>query len=179
MKFTETNLKGAFVIEQELNTDDRGFFARVWCQNELKAHGLNPNLAQSSIALSNKKWTLRGMHYQLPPHEEAKLVLCTKGAVYDAIVDLRPDSPTYKKWFGIEITEKTRKMIYIPEGFAHGYQTLEDNTEVLYFISQFYSPKSYTGIRWNDPVFGVKWPNMNESEINISEKDKNFPDFKK
>jgi dTDP-4-dehydrorhamnose 3,5-epimerase len=179
MKFTETNLKGAFVIEPEPNTDERGFFARIWCHNELKEHGLNPNLAQSSIALSKKKWTLRGMHYQLSPCEEAKLVLCTKGAIYDAIIDLRPNSQTYKKWFGIEITEKNRKMIYVPEGFAHGYQALEDNTEILYFISQFYDSKSSTGVRWNDPAFGLKWPNMNETQIIISEKDKNFPDFKK
>lgn len=176
MKFIETKLKSAFVIEPEKLGDERGFFARIWCQREFKAHGLNPNLAQSSIALSKKKGTMRGMHYQLPPHEEAKLIRCTKGSLYDVIIDLRPASETYKQWFGIEITAENYKMVYVPEGFAHGYQTLLDDTEVLYLISDFYTPECYTGVRWNDPVFGIVWP-IAENVI-ISEKDKNCPDFR-
>lgn len=176
MKFIETKLKGAFVIEPEMNIDERGFFARIWCQRELKSQGLNPNLVQSSIALSKKKGTLRGMHYQLPPHEETKLVRCTKGAIYDVIIDLRPKSKTFKQWFGIKLTAENYKMIYVPEGFAHGYQTVEDNTEVLYLISEFFSPEFYAGVRWNDPAFKIVWPET--KNIIISDKDKNCPDFK-
>lgn len=176
MKFIETKLKGAFVIELERVTDERGFFSRVWCKREFKTYELNANLAQVSIALSSKKGTLRGLHYQLPPYEEAKLVRCSKGVIYDVIVDLRPDSRTFKQWYGMELRGNDYKMIYVPEGFAHGYQTLEDNTEVLYLISQFYTPEYSVGVRWNEPVFGITWP-LTENII-ISDKDKSFPDFK-
>lgn len=176
MRFTETKLKGAYMLELEKINDERGFFSRVWCKREFKTYGLNTDLAQASIALSTKRGTLRGMHYQLPPYEEVKLIRCYKGAIYDVIVDLRPDSRTFKEWYGAELKGNDYKMIYVPHGFAHGYQTLEDNTEVLYFISQFYTPEYYTGVRWNDPAFGIKWPIT--KDIIISEKDKSFPDFR-
>ncbi|HZS44670.1 MAG TPA: dTDP-4-dehydrorhamnose 3,5-epimerase family protein, partial [Blastocatellia bacterium] len=135
MIFTETSLKGAYIIEPELLEDERGFFARVWCQKEFEDHGLNPRLAQCSISFNKRKGTLRGMHYQAKPFEEAKLVRCTRGAIYDVIVDLRPESESRYKWFACELTEQNRRMLYVPEGFAHGFQTLEDNTEVFYQIS--------------------------------------------
>ncbi|MDL1984595.1 MAG: dTDP-4-dehydrorhamnose 3,5-epimerase [Deltaproteobacteria bacterium] len=175
MIFKKTGLEGAFIIEPERIEDTRGFFARAWCKNEFEANGLNPNLLQSNISFNKAKCTLRGMHYQATPHEEIKLVRCTKGAIYDAIVDLQPGSPTYLKWIGVELTEQNHKMLYVPEGFAHGYQTLTDNTEVFYHVSQFYSPESERGVRWDDPAFGIKWPETNN--VVISEKDKNWPDY--
>ena len=176
MKLAETKLKGVYVVELELFEDERGFFARTFCQKEFKNHGLNPNLAQISIAYNKKKGTIRGMHYQLPPHEEAKLVRVSRGAIYDVVIDLRKDSKTFKKWVSIELTDKNNKMIYAPAGCAHGYQTLEDSTEVIYHISEFHVPELYRGIRWNDPVFGITWPDQEHSII--SKKDKNYLDFK-
>ncbi|MBW2342002.1 MAG: dTDP-4-dehydrorhamnose 3,5-epimerase [Deltaproteobacteria bacterium] len=158
MKFTETKLKGAFIIEPEKLEDDRGFFARAWCKKEFESHGLNPSLVQSNISFNRKKGTLRGLHYQVAPYEEAKLVRCTKGAIYDVIVDLRPSSKTCKQWVAAELTESNYKMVYVPEGFAHGYQTLEDNAEVFYHVSQFYHPDSERGLRWDDPSLGIEWP---------------------
>ena len=175
MKFVKTKLEGAFLIEPELVKDERGFFARLWCQKEFAQHGLNPDLTQISIAFNQKKGTIRGMHFQKSPYEESKLVRCTSGATYDVIIDLRPASKTYKQWVSVEITSKGYKMIYVPEGFAHGYQTLEDNTEVIYHMSQSFAPQYYSGVRWNDPAFNIKWPDT-ENKI-ISEKDKNYPDF--
>ena len=172
MKFTETKLKGAFEIELEPFFDERGFFARTWCQKEFKDHGLNPNLAQISIAFNKKIGTIRGMHYQLPPHSEAKLVCSSRGRIYDVIIDLRPDSKTFKEWFSIELTQDNFKMVYVPEGCAHGYQTLEDNTEVIYQMSVSHMPDLYRGVRWNDPTFGIKWPQT--ENIIISEKDKSY-----
>lgn len=172
MKFTETTLKGSYIIEMDLIKDNRGFFARYFCTEEFKRHGLNPNLSQISLAFNEKKGTLRGMHFQKKPNEEAKLVRCTTGRIYDVIIDLRRDSSTFKKWFSTELTPY--KMIYLPEGFAHGYQTLEDNTEVTYHMSVPFNAESYTGVRWNDPTFNVKWP---FGEPIISEKDKNYPDW--
>ncbi|MFQ5545347.1 MAG: dTDP-4-dehydrorhamnose 3,5-epimerase family protein, partial [Acidiferrobacterales bacterium] len=137
MIFTETQLKGAFVIEPELIEDERGSFARTFCRHEFEAHGLNSNLVQCNISFNKKKGTLRGMHYQASPHEEAKLVRCTRGAIYDVIIDLRPHSPTFKQWVAVDLTWDNRKIIYVPEGFAHGFQTLEDNSEILYHMSQF------------------------------------------
>ena len=176
MKFTETKLKGVFVIELESFFDERGVFARTFCQKEFKSHGLNPNLAQISIAFNKKKGTLRGMHYQLPPHSEAKLVRCPRGRIFDVVIDLRTGSKTFKEWFSIELTQDNFKMVYLPEGCAHGYQTLEDNTEVIYHMSEFFVAKGYSGVRWNDPVFDIKWPQT--KNIIISDKDKNHPDFK-
>ena len=175
MIFKKTGLEGAFIIEPERIEDTRGFFARAWCKNEFDTHGLNSRLVQCNIAFNKTQGTLRGMHYQATPHEEIKLVRCTKGVIYDAIVDLRPGSPTYLKWIGVELTEQNHKMLYVPEGFAHGYQTLTDNTEVFYHVSQFYSPESERGVRWDDPAFGIKWPETNN--VVISEKDKNWPDY--
>lgn len=175
MKFKATKLKGAFIIEMELIRDSRGFFARAWCQKEFEEHGLKPYIAQANITLSREKGTLRGMHCQAAPYQEVKVVRCIKGAVFDVIIDLRPDSPTYREWFGIELTESNCKMLYVPEDFAHGYQTLEQNTEVFYQVSQCYFPESERGMRWNDPQFGIRWP-LTENLV-ISEKDKKWPDF--
>lgn len=174
MIFTETKLKGAFVIEPERFEDERGFFARTWCQRELEAHGLNSHLVQCSISFNKRKGTLRGMHYQVAPHEEVKLVRCTKGAIYDVVLDLRPESPTFKLHFAIVLTAENRAMLYIPERFAHGFQTLEDNTEVFYQMSAFYAPECARGVRWNDPAFTIEWP---PAERIIIERDQNYPDF--
>jgi len=171
MKFIETKLKGAYVIEIEPISDDRGFFARSWCQQEFRNCGLNPNLVQCNISFNLKKGTLRGMHYQAKPHEEAKLVRCTKGAIYDVIIDIRPDSFTFKKWIAVELSSENHKMLYIPEGFAHGFQTLEDNTEVFYQMSEFYHPVGARGICWDDPEFQIKW--QLTSKI-ISERDLSY-----
>lgn len=171
MKFIETRLKGAFIIEPERLEDERGFFARTFCQKEFEAHGLNPRMVQCNISSNKHKGTLRGMHYQAAPTAEAKLVRCTRGAIYDVIIDLRPGSPTYCQWLAEELNAENSKMIYIPEGFSHGFQTLEDDTEVFYQMSEFYSPEHTRGVRWDDPVFGVEWP-LNAKII--SEKDKNY-----
>jgi dTDP-4-dehydrorhamnose 3,5-epimerase len=157
MKFIETKLAGAYIIELDLIKDTRGFFARSWCQEEFAKHGLNPNLVQCNISFNHQKGTLRGMHYQIKPHEEAKLVRCTQGRIYDVIIDLRTNSTTYKQWFGVELSAANRKMLYIPEGFAHGFQTLENQSEVFYQMSNFYHPESARGIRWDDPEFAIKW----------------------
>jgi dTDP-4-dehydrorhamnose 3,5-epimerase len=174
MIFKETRLKGAFVIELETIEDERGFFARSWCRREFENQGLNPNFVQCNISFNRNKATLRGMHYQAPPNEEAKLVRCTMGAIYDVIIDLRPDSPTLKQWISVEMTSANRKMIYVPVGFANGFITLEDNTEVFYQMSEFYAPDYARGIRWNDPVFNIQWP---IEPATLSERDQNFPDF--
>ncbi|MCK4826502.1 dTDP-4-dehydrorhamnose 3,5-epimerase, partial [bacterium] len=153
MIFTETQLRGAYIIEIEKLKDNRGFFARTWCQKEFEEHGLTPRVVQANVSSNKKKGTLRGMHYQIAPYEETKLVRCTRGAIYDVIIDLRPASPTYTQWVGVELTADNYKMLYVPENFAHGFQTLEDNTEVTYQVSQFYTPGSESGIRWGDPAF--------------------------
>jgi dTDP-4-dehydrorhamnose 3,5-epimerase len=172
--FNETKLNGAYIIEIEKLKDHRGFFARTWCQNEFKDSGLTSRLVQANLSYNSKVGTLRGMHYQLSPYEETKLVRCTKGAIYDVIIDLRPASPTYTQWIGVELTAENYKMLYVPENFAHGFQTLRDNTEVTYQVSQFYTPDSESGIRWNDPAFKINWPI--EVQV-ISDKDKNWTDF--
>jgi dTDP-4-dehydrorhamnose 3,5-epimerase len=174
MIFKETELKGAFVIDIQKAGDKRGFFARAWCQREFEAHGLNPHVVQANLSCSINKGTLRGMHYQVAPYEEAKLVRCLNGAIYDVMIDLRRQSPTYKQWFGIELTADSYKMVYVPEGFAHGFQSLEDNTVVFYQVSTFYSPECERGVRYNDPIFGIKW--FPEIEV-ISDKDKSWPDY--
>jgi dTDP-4-dehydrorhamnose 3,5-epimerase len=174
MIFTETNLDGAYVIEIQQLEDARGFFARSWCKNEFEMHGLTSRLMQSNISFSKKKGTLRGMHYQIAPSQESKLVRCTKGAIYDVIIDLRPNSPTYKQWLGTELTAENYKMLYVPEDFAHGFQTLENDTEVVYQVSQFYSPQSERGVRYNDPAFGIKWPV--DVQV-ITDKDNNWADY--
>jgi dTDP-4-dehydrorhamnose 3,5-epimerase len=174
MIFTETDLKGAFVVDIEKHQDERGFFARSWCRREFEAHGLNPKLAQCNISFNPHKRTLRGMHYQAKPFEEAKLVRCTRGSLHDVIVDLRSDSPSYKKSLGVVLTAENRRMLYVPQGFAHGFLTLENDTEVFYQISEFYMPESQRGFRWNDPAIAISWP----AEVEfISDRDRNFPDF--
>lgn len=176
MKFTSLELNGAYLIELEKVSDERGFFARTFCEDEFKKYGLNPNLKQISIAYNKKKNTVRGMHYMKPPNEEAKLVRCSSGSIYDVIIDLRKDSCTFKKWFGIELKSNEYKMVYLPEGCAHGYMTLEDNTEVIYQMSIIFKVESYSGVRWNDPVFNIKWPSV--KDVIVSKKDSAFLDFK-
>lgn len=172
MKFTETSLPGAYLIEIEPIEDERGFFARSWCREEFRERGLNPNLAQCNISFNRQKGTLRGMHYQIKPREEAKLVRCTRGAIYDVIVDLRPESPAHKKWIAVELTANNRKALYAPEGFAHGFQTLEDDTEVFYQMSEAYYPECARGVRWDDPVLGIEWP---LAAVILSGKDSSYP----
>jgi dTDP-4-dehydrorhamnose 3,5-epimerase len=174
MIFTETPLKDAFVIDLEKLEDERGFFARCWCQREFESMGLNPRLAQCSISRTKDKGTLRGMHYQTQPFEEAKVVRCIRGSIYDVIVDIRPDSPTYRGWFGISLSADDHRSVYAPEGFAHGFATLEDDVEILYQISQFYAPEHARGFRWNDPLFAIQWP---IEPCFMSERDRTYPDF--
>ncbi len=175
MIFIETPLKGAFVIDIEPLEDERGLFARTWCEEEFRQRGLNPEIKQCNISFNRHRGTLRGMHFQRAPHGEAKLVRCTRGAVHDVIIDLRPGSDSFKQSFAVRLTEQNRTMLYIPEGFAHGFQTLEDNSEVFYQMSAFYEPSVASGVRWNDPAFGIDWP-AEESRI-ISAKDAGLPDF--
>ena len=176
MRFTGVGPMGAYVIEPEELADERGFFARVWCARELEEQGLETSLAQASIAYSSRKGTLRGMHYQIAPHQEVKIVRCTAGAIFDAIVDVRPDSPTYMHAAHVVLSAQNRKMLYVPEGFAHGYQTLEDHTEVFYQMSEFYTPGAEGGIRWDDPTLAIPWPDV-EQRI-LSEKDRALPLFR-
>ncbi len=158
MIFKETKLQGAYLIEPALFEDERGFFARTWSQEEFAARGLNPSIVQCNSSLNKRTGTLRGMHYQVSPHEEAKLVRCAAGAIYDVIIDLRPESPTWRQWFAVELTSRNRLMVYVPEAFAHGFQTLEDDSEVLYQVSAYYDQESARGVRWDDPAFGIDWP---------------------
>ena len=174
MLFHNTPLDGAYIIEPQKISDKRGFFARIWCQNELKEMGLNPEILQSNVGYSVHKGTLRGLHFQKAPHAEVKIVRCTKGTIYDVIVDLRPGSATFKKWFGVELSENNHKMIYAPEGFAQGYITLADESEMYYLTTNFYQPDSASGVRYNDPAFEIDWPI--EPQV-ISDQDMNWPDF--
>ena len=174
MIFTETKLSGAFIIELERCEDERGFFARSWSRREFEARGLDSRIAESNISFNKKKGTLRGMHYQAAPHGQAKLVRCTAGAVYDCVIDLRPDSQTFTQWVGVELTAHNQLMVHVPDGFAHGFQTLEDGTEIFYEMSQAYVPESSRGVRWNDPVFGIDWP-LEVTAIN--ERDRLYPDY--
>lgn len=175
MIFHETRLKGAFFIEMERREDFRGSFARTWCAEEFGSHGMNIAMVQGNTAYSKVRGTLRGMHLQKAPFEEAKLIRCIRGSVYDVMVDLRPGSPTFREWVSVELDEKSNVMVLIPEGFAHGYQTLWDDTEVFYLVSQFYSPECEAGVRYNDPAFKIQWPIRDVTVI--SEKDKSWPDF--
>jgi dTDP-4-dehydrorhamnose 3,5-epimerase len=168
----ETTLPGAYVIEPEKINDHRGYFARVWCQRELRQHGLKTDLAQSNVGFSDRKGTLRGLHFQKSPHAEVKIVRCTRGAMFDVIVDLRRESPTYKQWFGVELSDENSRMIYVPEGFAQGYMTLTDNTEMNYHTSDFYSADAASGVRYDDPAFGIQWP---FAATVVSEQDRKWP----
>ncbi len=174
MIFRATKLMGAYVIEPEKKEDERGFFARSWCGKEFADHRLNPRIAQCNISFNRKKGTLRGLHYQAVPHAEAKLIRCTQGAIYDVIVDLRPGSPTFRQHVGEVLTAKDHRMLYVPEGCAHGFQTLDDDTEVFYQMSEFYAPECARGVRYNDPAFGIQWPIGNPI---ILERDRSYPDF--
>jgi dTDP-4-dehydrorhamnose 3,5-epimerase len=174
MIFTETKLAGAFVIELERLVDMRGFFATNWSEREFGARGLVPRFVESNLSCSNKRGTLRGMHYQAQPNGQVKLVRCTMGSIFDVIIDLRPGSPTFKQWVSVELTAENRRMLYVPIDFAHGFQTLEDNTEVTYQMSSPYHPESSRGVRWNDPAFGIPWP---EAERVIIARDREYPDF--
>ncbi|CAN5257990.1 dTDP-4-dehydrorhamnose 3,5-epimerase [soil metagenome] len=171
----ETTVAGAWVIEPERLEDERGFFARIWDGEELAEHGLNPELAQCSIAHTRRRGTLRGLHYQLPPHEETKLVRCLAGSIFDLAVDLRPDSPTFKGWFGVELSAENRLGLYVPKGCAHGFLSLSDSTEVLYLISAKHSPEAARGARWDDPAFGIRLPGP---VVGINERDRTFPNFR-
>jgi len=170
--FTETRLKGSYVIEPEMQEDERGYFARTFCQEEFRARGLNPRVVQCSVSFNKHKGTLRGMHYQVAPHLEAKLVSCMRGAIFDVIIDLRPDSSTYSQWFAAELSAENYKILYVPEGVAHGFQTLVHNTVVFYQISEFYHPESATGVRWDDPMYGITWPLETQA---ISDRDASYP----
>lgn len=174
MIFTETKLKGAFLVEIKKLEDDRGFFGRAWCQKEFEEHGLNGNIRQINTSLSKKKGTIRGMHYQLAPYGEAKFIRCTRGRVYDVIIDLRPDSPTFMQWVGHELSADNYQMVYCPEYFAHGVLSMEDNSEIYYPVTEFYTPGSERGIRYDDPAFNIKWP-IDIAEV--SDKDKAHADF--
>lgn len=174
MRFIETPLPGAYLIEMNKKEDERGFFARFFCSNEFQEKGLEGNFVQVNNSLSKQKGTLRGMHYQLAPHSEVKVVRCIKGSFYDVILDLRTDSPTFGQSFGAELSHENRTMMYVPRGFAHGFLTLEPESEVLYLVSHPYSAHSERGIRWNDPRFAIRWP---EEPIVVSDRDVAHPDF--
>ncbi len=173
MRFIATPLPGVMVIKPERNADERGFFARTWCVNEFEQRGLETRLVQCNISFNRCKGTVRGLHYQIAPHAEAKLIRCTRGSIYDIALDLRPDSPTFKKWFSITLTARNRLAMYIPIGLAHGLQTQTDNTEILYQMSEFYYPEYARGVRWTDPAFDIRWPLPISV---ISDRDQNFPD---
>jgi len=165
-------MNGLYIIEPELKTDERGYFARIFCKKEFTKIGFNFEIVQINRALNKKKGTIRGLHFQTPPKAEDKIISCVKGAIYDVAIDLRKDFPTFGQWVAEKLTEDNKKMFLIPKGFAHGFQTLTDNTEILYFMSEFYSPEYESGVRWNDPFFNIKWPIKNPI---LSEKDKNWP----
>jgi dTDP-4-dehydrorhamnose 3,5-epimerase len=174
MQFMQTSLLDAYIITPEKLEDDRGFFVRTWCQQEFADRGLDPNLVQCSVSYNHKRGILRGLHWQMPPFAETKLVRCAQGAIYDVIVDLRPDSDTFLQWTAIHLTAENHKALYIPKGFAHGFQTLADNTEIFYQMSDFYAPGAARGFRWNDPSFKIDWP----EEISIiSQRDRDYPDY--
>lgn len=172
MIFHKTKIEGLYVIEPEFKVDERGYFGRIFCMEELKKAGLDFNLAQASLSFNKKKGTIRGMHFQKEPKAEDKIVQCVRGAIYDVAVDLRPDSATYGKWVAEELNEDNKKMFYIPKGFAHGFQTITDDCLVQYLMSEFYSPEHASGVRWNDPFFGITWPIKNPI---LSKKDMEWP----
>ncbi|MFZ0519765.1 MAG: dTDP-4-dehydrorhamnose 3,5-epimerase [Candidatus Acidiferrales bacterium] len=174
MIFQETKISGVFEVHPERKPDERGFFARTWCQNEFAEHGLDSRLVQCSLSYNTHKGTLRGMHYQAAPFAETKVVRCTQGAIYDVVIDLRPESATFKGWTSVMLTAENREMIYIPTGCAHGFLTLQDASEVFYHMSEFYNAESARGVRWDDPAFKIVWP---EKAKVISERDRTYPDF--
>lgn len=174
MKFSTTKIPAVLEIHIEPHLDERGFFARTWCRREFEAQGLETELVQCSVSFNTRKGTLRGMHYQVPPHAEAKLVRCVRGSIYDVVADLRPESPTFKQWVAVVLNAETHNMVYVPKGCAHGFLTLEDETEVLYQMSEFYDARSARGVRWDDPAFRIAWPGKVEV---ISERDRTYANF--
>jgi len=176
MLFTQTRVSGAFVVDLDRHEDERGFFARSWCQREFQAHGLDPCVAQCNVSYNHFAGTLRGIHFQAHPHEEAKLVRCTKGAIYDVVVDLRQRSETFRQHDGVVLSEDNHRALYVPEGCGHGFLTLTDKSEVFYQMSQYYEPTAGRGLRWNDPSLGIQWP---EAVRVISERDRTYPDLQR
>ncbi|MFT2007814.1 dTDP-4-dehydrorhamnose 3,5-epimerase [Pontibacter sp. 13R65] len=174
MIFTETKLKGAYIVDIKRIEDDRGFFGRAWCKQEFEEVGLSTNVVQTNLSSNKKKGTLRGLHFQVTPHAESKLVRCTRGALYDVIIDLREQSPTYRQWIGVELTADSFRMLYVPENFGHGFITLEDNTDIMYQVTEYYAPAAERGIRYNDPAFNIEWP---MEPLVISDKDLAHADF--
>jgi dTDP-4-dehydrorhamnose 3,5-epimerase len=174
MTFTETALAGAFIIDIVALKDDRGFFARTWAADELKTRGLDPTVVQCNVAWNPAKGTLRGMHFQRAPYDEVKIIRCTRGSLFDVIVDLRPESPTFRKWTSVELNANSRRMLYVPKGFAHGYLTLTDDVEAHYHVSAPYTPACADGVAWNDPAFGIEWP---FAPTVMSERDRTWPHF--
>jgi dTDP-4-dehydrorhamnose 3,5-epimerase len=174
VRFTETRIPGVVLVEPEPSADDRGFFARVWCGREFPARGLSGGLAQCSRSYNRRRGTLRGMHFQAPPDEEEKLVVCLRGAIHDVALDLRPNSRRFREWTAHELTADNRLGLYIPAGCAHGFQTLTDDAEVLYFISAYHAAPSARGVRWDDPAFGIRWP---IGDPILSDRDRTYPDF--
>jgi dTDP-4-dehydrorhamnose 3,5-epimerase len=175
MRFTETHVSGAFLIQPEPRGDERGFFARLWCRDEFAARGLTADFVQCNDSFSARRGTLRGLHYQTAPYQEVKLVRCVRGAIFDVLVDLRPASPTFARWFGTELSAENRTMLYVPEGCAHGYLTLEEASEIVYPVSRLYHPEAERGVRWNDPRFAIEWPDA--GSLTISAKDEQWPDY--
>jgi dTDP-4-dehydrorhamnose 3,5-epimerase len=175
VKFTPAPLAGAWLIDLEPIADERGSFARTWCEREMEAHGLVTRVVQCSVSRNTRKSTLRGMHFQAAPHEETKVVRCTRGAIFDVILDLRPGSATFKRWFGAELSAANGRALYVPAGMAHGFQSLVDDTEVAYQISEFHHPESARGVRWDDPAFSIEWPQAASRAIHP--KDLAYPDF--
>jgi dTDP-4-dehydrorhamnose 3,5-epimerase len=174
MIFNKTTLEGVYLIDIEKHKDERGFFARTWCRREFEEHSLNPQLVQCNLSYNKKRGTLRGMHFQAALYEEAKLVSCTQGAIFDVVIDMRSGSPTFKSYLSVTISAEAHNMLYVPEGFAHGFLTLTEDTYVYYQMSEYYTPEYARGVRWDDPAFGIKWP---ENVNVISERDANYPDF--
>ncbi len=174
MRFTELPLRGSFLVSIDAHVDERGLFARAFCEREFQEHGLKTNIVQCNLSQNHKQGTLRGMHYQRTPFAEVKMVRCIRGVIYDVIIDIQPDSPTFLKWSGVTLSAANRDLLYVPEGFAHGYQCLADDTEVLYMVTQFYEPSSEAAIRWNDPAVGIEWP---ISDPILSSRDASHPDF--
>ena len=175
MIVNETRLVGVYVIDMVKIEDERGFFARVWCKKEVEEYRFVSSFVQLNTSFSKKRGTVRGLHYQISPHQEVKVMRCIRGAIFDVIIDLRPDSSTYMQWMGVELSAENRRMLYVPEGFGHGFQTLVDDTEVFYSVSEFYCPEAERGMRWNDPAFGIRWPET--EDVTISDKDRSWPDY--
>jgi dTDP-4-dehydrorhamnose 3,5-epimerase len=174
MRFTETRVSGAFIVEPEAKSDERGFFTRLWCRDEFARRGLNGEFVQCNGSFSHRIGTLRGLHYQSAPYEEVKLIQCVRGAIFDVLVDLRPTSKSYLRWFGMELNADNRSLLYVPAGCAHGYMTLQDDTEVVYPVSAPYQASAERGVRWNDPLFAIEWP---IAPTTVSPKDQSWPDY--